>query len=511
MIILDPRDTGQGAKEDRYEGITLRHPQAAFTRSSSPLPDYDASEAQHWGIVDNSKDDLVGVSKKKNRLLSPRVLRFAFLALSVYAVLSIIAVVTFVIIKHKQKMEASLWNNNPPSLWATEDKDYTSQLQIPNVGPPLALEDNKTCNVWQTFTGVENGASSNFSLPPSGLISIRSNATYNAQAATQIGGMLSVYTNKDVLQKNILLSVNLQASSSELLNRTNVCFSLKGLDRGLSIYVPPNLTAGDYLNLNIKVALPQTDFRVNNFVTYLPMLRQTFYKLYEDAYFDHFGLEGAGSPISCKYLQASQISIKNIGASIEGAFNVTNALSLDTVKGSVSSDVTLTSPPYIVQPGLLSINTGDSPIDANITLQSHPSQSKVSSSSPPAFVAKVSNFNAPMKLKVSHSTNTTQALQLMVINNSAETSVNLDSAFAGTFSAKTKMSRVTVSGLGPNSTNSTSHDKVSSRTVMYKQNTVDAVVGWTGWNTNPPMRNSHKAQSYVDVVSALGPVSLSFG
>ncbi|KAF9568062.1 hypothetical protein CPC08DRAFT_625944 [Agrocybe pediades] len=505
MIILDPGDTGQGVKEDRYEGITLRHPQAAFTRSSSPLPDYDASEAQHWGIVDNSKDNLVGVSKKKNRLLSPRVLRFAFLALSVYAVLSIIAVVTFVIIKHKQKMEASLWNNNPPSLWATEDKDYTSQLQIPNVGPPLALEDNKTCNVWQTFTGVENGARyvlwppllcSNFSLPPNGLISIRSNATYNAQTTNQIGGMLSVYTNKDALQKNILLSVNLQASSSELLNRTNV---------------PANLTAGDYLNLNIKVALPQTDFRVNNFVTYLPMLRQTFYKLYEDAYFDHFGLEGAGSPISCKYLQASQISIKNIGASIEGAFNVTNALSLDTVKGSVSSDVTLTSPPYIVQPGLLSIDTGDSPIDANITLQSHPSQSKVSSSSPPAFVAKVSNFNAPVKLKVSQSTNTTQALQLMVINNSAETSVNLDSAFAGTFSAKTKMSRVTVSGLGPNSTNSTSHDKVSSRTVMYKQNTVDTVVGWTGWNTKPPMRNSHKAQSYVDVVSALGPVSLSFG
>lgn len=161
-------------------------------------------------------------------------------------------------------METSNWNNPPPSLWTVEDKDYNPQLQISNVGPPSTLAANKTCNTWKTtYTSGNNHVatcvditsehvfnlptdrrSSQFSLPPVGLVSIRSNATYNTHSADQISGSLSVYTNKDTTQKNIMLSVNVQASSSGLLNRSNICFSSKGPDRGISIYVTKVHTIG---------------------------------------------------------------------------------------------------------------------------------------------------------------------------------------------------------------------------------------------------------------------------
>ena len=122
----------------------------------------------------------------------------------------------------------------------------------------------------------------------------------------------------------------------------------------------------------------------------------------------------------------------------------------------------------------------------------------------------MSNFNASVHLDVSHKTNTTQAFQLMVINNMAESSVRLDASYAGTFAAKSKMSLVTVSGLGNSTTNKGSFVGNSSRTVIYDQKTLDHVAGWVGWGTRP-VKSRSSTQSYVDIVSALGPVSLTFG
>jgi len=85
----------QQTKDDNYEGLTLRHPQAAFLRSTSPLPDYDASEAQHWR-VNNPKEPLIGTTAKKSRFNS-RIVKGAFYALSIYAVISLIAVIVFVV------------------------------------------------------------------------------------------------------------------------------------------------------------------------------------------------------------------------------------------------------------------------------------------------------------------------------------------------------------------------------------------------------------------------------
>jgi hypothetical protein len=46
MIILE--EVAERPKDDKFNGLTLRNPQAAYTRSSSLLlPDYDTSEAQH--------------------------------------------------------------------------------------------------------------------------------------------------------------------------------------------------------------------------------------------------------------------------------------------------------------------------------------------------------------------------------------------------------------------------------------------------------------------------------
>lgn len=49
MIILD--EGAAPTKDDKFNGLTLRHPQVAYIRSASPLPDYDTSEAQHREVI----------------------------------------------------------------------------------------------------------------------------------------------------------------------------------------------------------------------------------------------------------------------------------------------------------------------------------------------------------------------------------------------------------------------------------------------------------------------------
>lgn len=87
MIILDGEADGR-TKEDTYNGLTLRHPQAALTRSTSPLPDYDTSEAQHWKAV---------AEPPVRWKVDPRFWKAGLYALVIYIFLSVLIVVPILV------------------------------------------------------------------------------------------------------------------------------------------------------------------------------------------------------------------------------------------------------------------------------------------------------------------------------------------------------------------------------------------------------------------------------
>lgn len=88
MIILE--EVAGRTKDDSFSGLTLRNPQAAYTRSSSLLlPDYDTSEAQHREVT------IPPPSKFK---LDAKTWRAALFALCIYVFLTVTIAVPIVVL-----------------------------------------------------------------------------------------------------------------------------------------------------------------------------------------------------------------------------------------------------------------------------------------------------------------------------------------------------------------------------------------------------------------------------
>jgi hypothetical protein len=89
MIILEDSEVAERTKDDNFNGLTLRHPQAAYTRlTASPLPDYETSEAQHRDIITPS-------SKFK---LDAKSWRAALIALCLYIFLTLTIAVPIIVL-----------------------------------------------------------------------------------------------------------------------------------------------------------------------------------------------------------------------------------------------------------------------------------------------------------------------------------------------------------------------------------------------------------------------------
>ncbi|PPR02398.1 hypothetical protein CVT26_011366 [Gymnopilus dilepis] len=495
MIIYDGEADGQ-TKEETYEGLTLRHPEAAHTQTNTLLPDYATSEAQHWKVVQPKE--------KKPRLLDSRLLKGALYALALYVFLSVVIVTPIVVTKSRKEYYGQGYIVPTPSLWSIESKVFSTPLELSPAGA-MALDSNKTCNVWNSTTAWNNTSALRFTLPASGLVTIRSNVTSNF-TADQIKGSLTVSLNEDLTAQDIAFHVEAQFSSDDLRRKTHVCTASRGSDRGLSIFVPEQLGNEDNLNLKIQVLIPGHG-AIDSLVTALPMLSQNFDDLRSQLSINEFYVEGSTRPILCKYLQAPRILVKNVAGSVQGNFNATDSIILDSIKGSIISNVTLTRTFACTKPILLNMDTGDSPLQSHIVLDSV-GPVPYTPNTPP-FIAKVGNFNGPLDLNVSYGSNAFGSpLHLEVENNLAETNVAIGATYQGSFSAKSKLSQVTVT---------TSRDSPeyappyvqTSRTLIYDQNSDDMTSGWIGWGPRP-MTNNWK-QSYIDIASALNPVALTFG
>jgi hypothetical protein len=478
MIILE--EVAERPKDDTFNGLTLRNPQAAYTRSSSLLlPDYDTSEAQrHQGAIPPSSKFKLDAKTWRSAL---------FFVLGLYILTVIIAVP--IVLKYKDAK-----NNRPeypPAIpvWSTV-------LTLP---PPYRMSSgvpssNLNCNHWQTDPNTRNSVMASFQLPPTDYLTISSNATYDSITPAQLNGTLSVSMNSNPDESSILFTVEMQSSSQYIQDKTTVCFNEQGPNTGLSIFIPSNIDDGT-LALHINVVLPQVNSTISSFTTSLPMFSQDFADLRQYLSFNQFNLQGSHRPINCNFLQAQQISVTNTLAHIQGSFNVTDSLYLDSIKGPIISDIILSPRPGLTQPTMLSLVTGNSTINASITLNALVDTLIPVSS--PVFVAQVQNFDGPLQLDVAYdNASLPSPFQLKVQNNGAPSIISMDHVFQGRFDAQTKLSKVLVYD---------NTQKTPSRTFETDAMTSSMVMGWVGWGKKVA------SPSCVDIVSALGPINLIFG
>jgi len=307
-----------------------------------------------------------------------------------------------------------------------------------------------------------------------------------------------VSMNDNLLESSILFTVEMQSSSKDIGDRTSICFNKEGPNRGLSIFIPSDIGDDDNLTIDIYVLLPRVNSTIDTFTTNLPLFSQKFDDLRQYLSFGQFSLGGSHRLINSTYLQASQIVVTNVLSSIQGSFNVTQSLSLESIRGPIIADIML-SPRYDqIQPTTLILGTGNSTINASITLNALTTTSIPPSS--PNFVAQVTNFDGPIQIDVVYgNTSLNSPLQMNVQNNVASSIISMDSTFEGCFNAQAKLSRVFVQD----------NRKNTSWTLDYDTSLPDIAMGRVSKDSNPPSYLD-TCHSFVNILSALGPVNLTF-
>jgi hypothetical protein len=488
MIILE--EVAERTKDDKFNGLTLRHPQTAHTHSTSTpslLPDYATSEAQH------QRDVSIPSSKFK---LDPKSWRAALIALCVYIFLTLTIAVPIIVLKSKESKQHNQYRQPPPSLaWPV---DFTNSPIKMAFGAPPPNETMTTCNIWQTDLNSPNSVKTSFQLLPSDSITIRSNVTHNYITSDQLNGTLSVSMNDDSKETSILFTVEMQSSSKDIRDRTSICFNKEGANKGLSIFIPSDIDDDDNLVIDIYVLLPRVNSKIDIFTTDLPLFSQNFGDLSQNLSFGKFSLGGSYRLINSTYLHASQIVVTNYLSSIEGSFNVTQSLSLRSSIGPIIADIVLSPTCDQTQPTILILDTGNSTLNASITLNALTTTSIPTYS--PNFAAQVTNFG-PIQIDVAYgNTSLNSPFQMSVQNYAAPSNISMDGIFNGYFNAQAKLSQVFVQD----------NLKNTSRTIDYRTSLPDNVMGRVSKDSDPP-DPPDKCHSYINIVSVLGPVNLTFG
>ncbi|KAJ6596651.1 hypothetical protein B0H10DRAFT_2088241 [Mycena sp. CBHHK59/15] len=498
MIILD-NPNQQTSKLAVAASPALRLPEPVAGRSAS-LPDYETSQAQHSVIFRKPTFP---------QRFDSRFWRATFFALAIYVFLSVVIGIPVIVTRIAYRR-----GHPPPVHSLFFDEPSAAPLGLPNTGGMLMAESSTICDEWGSLeddsaAGGYYTAAAYHNLSPSGLFSVRSNASDEIVAAHPAVGNLTVDINPDSSMTMAAFFITLTTSSVQLREQTHVCFAPSGDDRGLSIYIPQSLAENDMLSFDIRLLFPQTShlLTVSNLITYLPMFQQSFGSLSSRIHFENINIAGASVEVVCDSLQANKIAIKNMFGPISGTFNVTQSLKLDNIGGSISTNVTLNNDPSSQNlPTFLSLDTGNSDIVADVTMVG---PSSVRANSRPAkFIANVKTFNGPLSLNVGHDAATAPALlDLRVENNQAQSTVALDAKYAGVFDLHTKLAPAKVDyGQGiadPTGDAQQWHLDVDS-------NSTSSTRGWVGWGTRPQYWNP-ATDGKVLVVSSLSPILLQLG
>ncbi|KAF9070136.1 hypothetical protein BDP27DRAFT_1324358 [Rhodocollybia butyracea] len=509
MILLDPDDQQHRKLNSDVAGTTVRLPLPVAGRSSL-LPDYETSQAQHNSPSSPApSSSTLSFRKHSLQTVDSRFWRATLYALAIYIALCVTIGVPLIVTKLARQ------HKNGPAPWengSASDASLSSPLVMINSGL-FSMSQSILCNKWNSTTISNDGlyhSKSTFSLDPEGSFSIRSSAwntdAHNSQ--TQVSGRLTVDINPDHSATTAIFHLTAMSTSLGIRDACKICFSPSASDgdsRGLSLYIPTNLTAHQTLAFNITLLFPQSSSprQLDNLVTYLPMFTQTIGSISPRVILENLVLEGMHQGIRVDSVWANQISVKNLVGPISGSYNATNLLKLDTVQGSISAHLTVVQGPTRDGPTFFSLDTGESEINADVVLLA---PTPATSSSYINFVGHVKNFDGPITLNITHDKSTAPVpLDLMVQNNQAPCNVSLDSKFSGTYDISTKLA---IASAFMKST--PNHTSSGTRCMLPELDAPSAKYGWIGWGEKPASYNPRQ-QGQVVVVSSLSPVSLSVG
>ncbi|KAL1752699.1 hypothetical protein FB107DRAFT_292934 [Schizophyllum commune] len=506
MIILAPEDQPQVKNDPHASRPTVRLPEPAVPagRSSTPstLPDYETSQAQQLLEHHFPSRRRRGWHWPQASLnLKPRSYKALLYGLALYVFLTIVVGVPLIVTQLRRPFP----RHHPPPWDDTEETETSSLLDLARIGLVMVGDTGGfICNNWTMSEDPDSDryrASISHTFSPSGSLSISSNAS----EANPVGmtGALWVDVNPDTSVSDIVLSVEVVASTDLLRHMVHVCFGDSGNDRGAAIYVPSHLPSSDSVDVQIYLLYPSSpSLDIKNLVTSLPLYTQAFDGLSPTVVFDTLSVYGSRGDIWCDSVQARKIVVQNSLGSIGGNFNVTQLLKLDTIEAPIKGNITLTYVDNDDDSGTssLAMYTGNSEINANVTL--HYSGSSDPS---PEYMMDVKTFNDTLTLDVAYDTSTPNArLDLRAQNNLAQSTIFIDEQFTGTFDLQTKLSSAEV--WEGDTTSPDAYRGQDRRTFIYDTRSATRRKGWVGYGVRPDKWQPD--QGHIDLVSSYSPVTL---
>jgi len=351
--------------------------------------------------------------------------------------------------------------------------------------------------------------------------------TFHSNYSTETGnlarsfGTLTIDRNPDSSQERPVLKMDMRYSSIAVRDVTTVCVVEVDGEVGLTLYVPKTLKDTDVLTFTISLLLPQTSdiLWVPEISTYLPLIWQRFTDLDPHVNFGKLSVGGPSSQVTATSLRGNSISVVTSQAGITGMFNVSHSLLLDTVSGPIKANITLVNDSKRDGPVALTMSTGNSVLDGNVTLVTRNPTGDVQ------YEISANTFNDALNLIVTHDESSPpSAYNLRALNAEGPSNVMVDSKFEGTFDVQAKFNSVDISK-GPDAGDlDDPYGSGHKRRYDYDLSTKPRVVGWVGWRPRQKRRTkrSHKrwkpekrghghrepGQGSLLVQSSLNPVSL---
>ncbi|EIN11899.1 hypothetical protein PUNSTDRAFT_125040 [Punctularia strigosozonata HHB-11173 SS5] len=357
-----------------------------------------------------------------------------------------------------------------------------------------------------------------YTLPRNGSIFFHSNVSEGDEWQQLVKGTLQVGINPDTKIHDTVFSFGLSYANEVSLKQVSVCLVDIGGSRGIRIVMPGDVTQVHPVIFDMKVLLPYhsgSPASFGEFRTYLPLVTQKLGDLDAFARFDRVYLEGPLSPVTVDSIQASKLTIKTSMAEISGSFNVSEFLDLDTTSAAVKANVLLANDRSsdFQRMTRMQISTGNSAIDANVTLLAHGGHT---GDFPPDFDVSFATFNGDLSVSLGHhSLSRPSHLKAKMQNNLAPVNVTLDDLYQGTFDSQTKFATAHVlEGSTTLRTPFRVEAAVNGRATRaprilyeYDHYVTSRIIGWTGWEK----RARGRGQGHVEVVSSLSPVTLRLG
>ncbi|KAI0706820.1 hypothetical protein C8T65DRAFT_223245 [Cerioporus squamosus] len=455
MILLD----GLDKHDDEHQGPKLvaeastSYPVARVHTPTPSLPDYEASQAQLQPTTLSYPD----IQKKRTRRRRCR--KYTIYALAIYFILSVVIGIPILVVKLKRKVTLK---SSPYQPW--EDNGALPPKTITLGDAPLRISSAKSCNSWNVKDRPDGSmfvSELDYHLPANGSLFLNTNISYasNASYLNQFAGTLLVAVNDDVSEPDGLVHVTMHHSSQELGKSTSVCLMETGQGSGLYVFAPQNLSITDALIFNITLLIPQNGTSTRNIpqlLCHLPHFQHTYNQLDPQVTFDNVIFGGAMSGVYVESIQASSAVVKASSAEIRGKFKVSQQLSLETVSAPINVDAHLYNDGNARAPTFMHLTTGNSVLNANVTLYVPPAANSTDDDSDsdmdeadyprgPQFFTHAETFNAPLNMDIAHEEGSGDTnFRLRAINNLGNARVSLDSRYAGTFDVNTMFAQADV-------------------------------------------------------------------